>query len=100
MPGYKWLFDNKPLDISEHRRKMESCKRLGSHTDAEVTNAKKSNEMQSQIIEDNLHADPDFVKSYEDSKRKSGCKEKNLYQCEKRNCSLIAYIQRLGTDIK
>jgi cytochrome c oxidase cbb3-type subunit I/II len=44
---------------------------------------KKAMKMQSQIIEDNLRTDPDFVKSYEDSKKKAAAKEKNLYQCAK-----------------
>jgi cytochrome c oxidase cbb3-type subunit I/II len=57
----------------------------------------KSNENAVANNEDN-HADPDFVKSYEDSE-KSCKRRKNLYQCAKENC-LIKHIQRLGTDIK
>jgi cytochrome c oxidase cbb3-type subunit I/II len=44
MPGYKWLFDNEPLDISDIEAKMKVMQTLGvPYTDAEVTNAKKSN---------------------------------------------------------
>tara|TARA_R110000868_G_scaffold4_11_gene41 strand:- start:4203 stop:6392 length:2190 start_codon:yes stop_codon:yes gene_type:complete len=102
MPGYKWLFDNKPLDISDIEAKMEVMKTLGvPYTDAEITNAKKAMKMQSQIIEDNLHADPDFVKSYEDSKKKAAAKgEEFVLMRDREIVALIAYIQRLGTDIK
>ena len=102
MPGYKWLFDNKPLDISDIEAKMEVMKTLGvPYTDAEITNAKKAMKMQSQIIEDNLHADPDFVKSYEDSKKKAAAKGEEFVPMRDREIvALIAYIQRLGTDIK
>ena len=102
MPGYKWLFDNKPLDISDIEAKMEVMKTLGvPYTDAEITNAKKAMKMQSQIIEDNLHVDPDFVKSYEDSKKKAAAKgEEFVLMRDREIVALIAYIQRLGTDIK
>jgi cytochrome c oxidase cbb3-type subunit I/II len=56
MPGYKWLFDNEPLDISDIEAKMKVMQTLGvPYTDAEVTNAKKTIQLQSQKIEDNLH---------------------------------------------
>jgi cytochrome c oxidase cbb3-type subunit I/II len=25
MPGYKWLFDNKPMDVSLTQKKMQLC---------------------------------------------------------------------------
>ena len=102
MPGYKWLFDNKPLDISDIEAKMEVMQTLGvPYTDAEITNAKKAMRLQSQLIEDNLHADPDFVKSYEDSKKKAAAKGEVFVPMREREIvALIAYIQRLGTDIK
>ena len=102
MPGYKWMFDNKPLDISDIEAKMEVMQTLGvPYTDAEITNAKKTMRLQSQLIEDNLHADPDFVKSYEDSKKKAAAKGEVFVPMREREIvALIAYIQRLGTDIK
>lgn len=102
MPGYKWLFDNEPLNISDIEAKMKVMQRLGvPYTDAEVTNAKKAIQLQSQKIEDNLHADPDFVKSYEDSKKKAAARGEDFVPMRQREIvALIAYIQRLGTDIK
>jgi cytochrome c oxidase cbb3-type subunit I/II len=41
MPGYKWLFDNSALDISDIEGKMKVMQTLEFHTDAEVANAKK-----------------------------------------------------------
>ena len=102
MPGYKWLFDNKPLDISDIEGKMKVMQTLGvPYTDAEVTNAKKAMRLQSQIIEDNLYADPDFVKSSEESKKKAAANGEEFVPMREREIvALIAYIQRLGTDIK
>ena len=45
--------------------------------------------------------DPDFVKSYEDSKKKANARgEKFVPMNEREIVALIAYVQRLGTDIK
>jgi cytochrome c oxidase cbb3-type subunit I/II len=102
MPGYKWLFDNKPLDISDIEGKMKVMQTLGvPYSDTEVANAKNAIKIQSQKIEDNLHADPDFVKSYENSKKKAAAKGEEFVPMHQREIvALIAYIQRLGTDIK
>jgi cytochrome c oxidase cbb3-type subunit I/II len=81
---------------------MKVMQTLGvPYTDAEVTNAKKSNTITISKIEDNLHADPDFVKSYEDSKKKAAARGEEFVPMRQREIvALIAYIQRLGTDIK
>ncbi len=102
MPGYKWLFDNKALDISDIEGKMKVMQTLGvPYTDAEVANAKNAIKEQSQKIENNLKADPDFVKSYEDSKKKAAAKGEEFVPMHQREIvALISYIQRLGTDIK
>jgi cytochrome c oxidase cbb3-type subunit I/II len=102
MPGYKWLFDNSALDISDIEAKMKVMQTLGvPYTDAEVANAKNAIKEQSQKIENNLHADPDFVKSYENSKKKAEANgEKFVPMHQREIVALIAYIQRLGTDIK
>ncbi|WP_413997737.1 cytochrome-c oxidase, cbb3-type subunit I [Flavobacterium sp. W1B] len=102
MPGYKWLFDNSALDISDIETKMKVMRDLGvPYSDTEIANAKNTIKEQSQMIEDNLHSDPDFVKSYENSKKKAEAKgEKFVPMHEREIIALIAYIQRLGTDIK
>ncbi|QSB25922.1 cytochrome-c oxidase, cbb3-type subunit I [Flavobacterium sp. CLA17] len=102
MPGYKWLFDNEPMDISLTQRKMQAMVSLGvPYTDSEVANAQQTLRTQAIAIEKSLESDPDFVKSYEDSKKKAAAKgEKFTPMNEREIVALIAYIQRLGTDIK
>ncbi|WP_339658436.1 cytochrome-c oxidase, cbb3-type subunit I [Flavobacterium frigidarium] len=102
MPGYKWLFDNEPLDISDIEAKMRVMQTLGvPYSDAEVADARNLIKIQSQKIEDNLTADPDFVKSYANSKKKAEAKGEEFVPMHQREIvALIAYIQRLGTDIK
>ena len=52
-------------------------------------------------FEKNLYNDPDFVKSYEDSKKKAAAKGETFVPMKDREIvALIAYLQRLGTDIK
>ncbi|MDI1254944.1 MAG: cytochrome-c oxidase, cbb3-type subunit I [Flavobacterium sp.] len=102
MPSYKWLFDNKPLDITDIETKMKAMRELGvPYTDYEIATAGKNIDMQSQKIEDNLHNDPDFVKSYENSKAKAKANGEVFVPMKQREIvALIAYVQRLGTDIK
>ncbi|WP_394759665.1 cbb3-type cytochrome c oxidase subunit II, partial [Flavobacterium sp.] len=102
MPSYKWLFDNEAMDISLTQKKMKAMVALGvPYTDYEVANAEKVLRMQALKIEENLKADPDFVKSYEKSKKKAQARgEKFVPMNEREIVAMIAYIQRLGTDIK
>ncbi len=99
MPGYKWMFANKAMDHSLIEKKMQVMQTLGvPYTNEEVNNARKSIEEQSAQIEENLHTDPDFVKSYEASKVKYGADFVPMKDRE--ITALIAYLQRLGTDMK
>ncbi len=102
MPGYKWLFDNKAANYSEIEKKMNVMQALGvPYTDEEVKNAKKSIAEQSATIEENLKNDPDFVKSYEQSEKNAKAKGETFVPMKDREIvALIAYLQRLGTDIK
>jgi cytochrome c oxidase cbb3-type subunit I/II len=102
MPGYKWLFDNEAMDISDIEAKMKVMQTLGvPYIDAEVANARKAMAKQAQGIEDNLKADPDFVKSYENSKKVAAAKGEEFVPMSQREIvAMIAYLQRLGTDIK
>ena len=102
MPSYKWLFDNSPLNISLTEKKMKAMQTLGvPYTDADISNAQKELRTQAIKIEESLKNDPDFVKSYDDSKKKADAKgEKFVPMNEREIVALIAYIQRLGTDIK
>lgn len=102
MPGYKWLFDNKPMDYSKTEAKMRVMVKLGvPYTDADIANAKQNIANQTAKIEKNLTNDPDFVKSYEESKKNAAAKgEKFVPMKDREIVAIIAYLQRLGTDIK
>lgn len=99
MPGYKWLFDNKAMDHSLIEKKMEVMAKLGvPYSAEEIANARKSIEEQSAQIEKNLSADPDFVASYEESKKRYG--SDFVPMKDREITALIAYLQRLGMDMK
>ncbi|TRX25517.1 cytochrome-c oxidase, cbb3-type subunit I [Flavobacterium franklandianum] len=102
MPGYKWLFDNEAMDNSTLQKKMEVMVTLGvPYTEAQVANAEKDLRTQAVRIEESLKNDPDFVNSYDNSKKKAEARgEKFVPMNEREIVALIAYIQRLGTDIK
>ena len=102
MPGYKWLYDNDPMDYSLIEKKMEAMVTLGvPYTEEDIKNARKSIDEQGALIEKNLHADPDFVKSYEESKKNAATRGEEFVPMKDREITaLIAYLQRLGTDIK
>jgi cytochrome c oxidase cbb3-type subunit I/II len=102
MPGYKWLFANEAMDHSHIEKKMEVMVTLGvPYTEEDIANARKSMDTQSAQIEKNLTNDPDFVKSYEASKKSAAARGEEFVQMKDREIvALIAYLQRLGTDIK
>jgi len=102
MPGYKWLYDNKPADYQYVQKKMEVMATLGvPYTDTEIANAKTSIAEQSQLIENNLRQDPDFVKTDARSRENAEKAGKTYVPIKDREIiALIAYLQRLGTDIK
>ncbi|WP_396143910.1 cytochrome-c oxidase, cbb3-type subunit I [Flavobacterium sp.] len=102
MPGYKWMYDNKAMDNSLIEDKMKVMVTLGvPYSDSDIKNALKSIDEQSSKIEKNLYNDPDFVKSYEDSKKNAAVKGEVFVPMKDREIvALIAYLQRLGTDVK
>ena len=101
MPSYKWLL-NRELDKSSTEDKMEAMVSLGvPYTQAEIDRAQQCMIEQGTQIEKNLYSDPDFAKTYEADKIYA--KENGEEFVEMRNreiVALIAYLQRLGTDIK
>ncbi|WP_109434309.1 cytochrome-c oxidase, cbb3-type subunit I [Aquimarina sp. AU119] len=101
MPSYKWLIKNK-LDRSQTEDKMNAMVSLGvPYTPEEIDRAQQWMDEQATQIEKNLYTDPDFAKTYEADKKYA--KENGLDFIEMRDrevVALIAYIQRLGTDIK
>jgi cytochrome c oxidase cbb3-type subunit I/II len=102
MPAYTWLYDNSPMNYSMTEKKMKAMQTLGvPYTDADIANAQKSIQEQAAGIEKNLTNDPDFVKSYEASKQKAAAKgEKFVPMKDREIVAMIAYLQRLGTDLK
>jgi len=101
MPAYQWLVRNEH-DRSGIQSKMEAMVSLGvPYTEEEIANAATSMEEQSIQIEENLYSDPDFVKSYEEDKKIAAENGSEFVEMRDREIvSLIAYLQRLGTDIK
>ena len=101
MPGYKWMIRNKD-DRSDIQTKMEAMVTLGvPYTQEEIDQAFELMDAQASKIEENLYSDPDFVKSYEADKASAAAAGKEFVPMKDREIvALIAYLQRLGTDIK
>lgn len=101
MPGYKWLIKNE-LDKEDTEAKMRAMVTLGvPYTPEEIDRAQQWMLTQGTQIEKNLYSDPDFAKTYEADKKYA--QENGEVFIEMRNreiVALIAYLQRLGTDIK
>jgi cytochrome c oxidase cbb3-type subunit I/II len=98
MPSYKWLTRNE-LDKSQTEAKMRTMVKLGvPYSDEDIANAQQSMTDQGTQIEKNLYNDPDFVEAYENDKKSSGS---DFVEMRNREIvAMIAYLQRLGTDIK
>ena len=81
---------------------MQAMVTLGvPYTDEEIAGAQESMTAQGTQIEQNLYSDPDFAETYEADKKYA--QENGLPFIEMRDrevVALIAYLQRLGTDIK
>lgn len=89
MPRYSWLIKN-DMNASNLETKMKALATLGvPYTDEEITGAKQALLTQAKEVENNLRQDPEYVKNYGSS---------NIQN--KEIVALIAYLQRLGTDIK
>jgi len=101
MPAYQWLVRNEH-DRSGIEAKMRAMVTLGvPYTDEEISGAQAAMAAQAEQIEKNLYTDPEFARSYEEEKKYA--QENGLPFVEMRDreiVSLIAYLQRLGTDIK
>ncbi|MCT8340682.1 cytochrome-c oxidase, cbb3-type subunit I [Flavobacteriaceae bacterium TK19130] len=101
MPSYKWLI-NSELDKSETEAKMNAMVTLGvPYTEEDIANAQQSMLEQGTKIEQNLYSDPDFEKTYEADKQYAQENGEDFVEMRNREVvALIAYLQRLGTDIK
>ena len=101
MPSYTWLIQDE-LDKSDTEAKMRAMQTLGvPYTDAEIERAQQWMTDQGTKIEKNLYQDPDFVNSYEADKKFAAENGEEFTEMRDREIvALIAYLQRLGTDIK
>ncbi|PRX50594.1 cytochrome-c oxidase, cbb3-type subunit I [Salegentibacter salegens] len=101
MPSYKWIITDE-LDKSDTEAKMKALSKLGvPYTLEEIENAQQWMAEQGTQIEKNLYADPDFVKTYEAEKEFAEQNDTEFVEMRNREIvALIAYLQRLGTDIK
>ena len=98
MPAYQWLVRNE-LDKSKTEKKMQTMVTLGvPYSEEDIANAQKSMTEQGTQIEKNLYTDPAFAETYEADKKAGG---PDFVEMRNREIvALIAYLQRLGTDIK
>jgi cytochrome c oxidase cbb3-type subunit I/II len=96
------MFANKAADYSNIEKKMEVMRTLGvPYTDEDIAQARETMKEQAEQIAINLENDPDYVKSYEDSQKRAQAKgEEFVPMSDREIVALIAYLQRLGTDIK
>ncbi|WP_167342305.1 cytochrome-c oxidase, cbb3-type subunit I [Nonlabens sp. SY33080] len=101
MPAYKWLITSK-LDKSNTEAKMKAMISLGvPYTQDDVDRAQEWMDEQGSQIQSNLSEDPDFLKTYQaDKTRKQQQGEEFVEIKDREITALIAYLQRLGTDIK
>lgn len=101
MPRYPWLIvgPSSKLDKSKTEDKMRTLVTLGvPYSDEDIANAQQSMTEQGTQIEKNLYADPSFAEAYEADKKEGG---NDFVEMKDREIvALIAYLQRLGTDIK
>ncbi|WP_420402070.1 cytochrome-c oxidase, cbb3-type subunit I [Flagellimonas sp.] len=101
MPAYQWLVRNEH-DRSQVQSKMEVMVKLGvPYTEEDIANAPQSMAEQAEAIEKNLYTDPEFAKTYEADKQYAADNGEDFVEMRDREIvALIAYLQRLGTDIK
>ena len=101
MPRYQWLIDDE-LDKSLTETKMKAMVSLGvPYSEEDIANAQEHMLKQGTDIEKNLYTDPDFVRAYEADKTYAQENGESFIEMRNREIvAMIAYLQRLGTDIK
>jgi cytochrome c oxidase cbb3-type subunit I/II len=100
MPAYIWMDDENTLDLSMTKSKIEAMQTLGVpykkgyENQAKADAQKQAEVIASNIVDDIVNSLPKKLQaSY--NKKEAVAKMKN-----KEIIALIAYLQRLGTDIK
>jgi cytochrome c oxidase cbb3-type subunit I/II len=88
MPGYPWMFENR-IDYPALPAKMKAMVTLGvPYTEDEVNNCVSIAQQQAQVIYNDLKKDESKLLLSDDG-----------LQQDHEIIALIAYLQRLGTDI-
>ena len=99
MPSYPWLITDK-LNIDQLRQKMEVMVSLGvPYSEKEIENAIEHLKKQAIGIENRLLEDPSFAASYQREFNQMGSQPDFIPLREREIIAMIAYLQRLGTDI-
>jgi len=101
MPTYPWMVRDRH-DRSNIQTKMRAMVRLGvPYTDQEIEEAHELMDQQARQIEENLYEDPEFQRTYEADRQYALENGMEFVDMRDREIvALIAYLQRLGTDIK
>ncbi|WP_298894475.1 cytochrome-c oxidase, cbb3-type subunit I [uncultured Psychroserpens sp.] len=101
MPAYQWLIKN-GLDKSLTEAKMRAMVKLGvPYTDEDINTAQQQMNAQAETIVENLKEDPDLATSFVEGKEEALAKGETYIEIKEREIiAVIAYLQRLGTDIK
>ena len=101
MPSYPWLIKGE-LDKSSTQDKMRAMVSLGvPYTDKEIEEALQYMDAQAIGIVENLKKDPDLMRSFEKGRKMAADEGEKFIEIKDREIvALIAYLQRLGTDIK
>jgi len=100
MPKYPWLIKDE-LDKSSTESKMKTLVKLGvPYTVEEIANAQQTMLVQATTIEASLFTNEDIAKSFEAERVASKSSGEEFLELKNREIvALIAYLQRLGTDI-
>ena len=99
MPSYSWLITNR-LDTSQTLAKMKVMAELGvPYTEEDIENALSHLAKQSNAIQKRLLEDPQFAASYQEEVKEMGNNPDFIPLSDREIVAMIAYMQRLGTDI-
>lgn len=101
MPSYGWLITAE-LNKSLTERKMRALQKIGvPYTDEEIETAQAMMDQQATKIEQNLYnTDSDLKDAFEADRQDALAKGEEFVEMKNREIvALIAYLQRLGTDI-
>jgi len=99
MPSYSWLITNR-LDTSQTLAKMKVMAELGvPYTEEDIESALSHLAEQSNAIQKRLLEDPQFAASYQEEVKEMGNNPDFIPLSDREIVAMIAYMQRLGTDI-